>query len=56
MATVLGKVVAEKLSGTSDYDLEFPVTTHKPIPFSKFYNSILPLAIGYNRVLDKLNL
>ena len=53
MTTVLGKVVADKLSGLEDKDLDFPVTKHESVPFGKLHQVVLPLAMGYNRVLDK---
>ena len=53
MTTVLGKVVADKLSGFEDKDLDFPVTKHESVPFGKLHQVVLPLAMGYNKVLDK---
>ena len=53
MATVLGKVVAEYLSGTAREDLDFPIKGYKPVFFRSFQKRALPLAIWYKKLLDR---
>lgn len=56
MATVLGKVVAEYLSGVSKKDLEFPVKKVQSLPFTGLQKQFVPFAIWFKKLADTLDI
>lgn len=54
MATAMGRVLADKLAGTPDADLDFPVTAVRPIPFHGFRKPALAAVIAWHRLRDHL--
>ena len=56
MATVLGKVVAEFLTGVSKEDLEFPVKKVQSLPFTGLQKQFVPLAIWFKKLADTFDI
>ena len=54
MATAMGRVLADKAAGAPDEDLDFPVTTLKPIPFHAIRKQVVGAISGYYAVRDRL--
>ena len=54
MATAMGKVLADKLAGTPDAELDFPVTRVRPIPFHGLRAPALAAMIAWHRLRDRL--
>ena len=53
MATVMGRILADWAAGTPEPDLDYPVTTAKPIPFHRFRRIGLGATVALFRVLDR---
>lgn len=53
MATVLGRLLAEKACGAHDDDLDFPVTPVAPVPLHALHRVIVSGAVAWNGLLDR---
>lgn len=53
MATVLGRVLADALSGTEDGDLAFPISPLRPLPLHAFHPLAVTAAVMWNGWLDR---
>ena len=54
MATAMGKVLADKLAGTPDAELDFPVSGIRTIPFHGLRKPALTAIIAWHRLRDRL--
>ncbi len=55
MSTMMGKLLAERVSGTRAEDIPFPTTSIERIPFHGWRATGIALAIGWKRLQDRLN-
>ena len=56
MATVMGTLLADWASGMPEEELDFPITSPRPIPFQRFRNIGLGATVATFRLLDRLGL
>ncbi len=56
IATAMGRVLAKWVQGTPEDELDFPVTTIKPLPFSFAKETMVEAEILRLRLLDKLRI
>jgi len=56
MATAMGTVLAKWAQDVPAHELDFPITSAKPIPFHRFRNLGVGATVATYRVLDKLGL
>lgn len=54
MATLMGRLLAQRVLGAGAAELGFPVTPLRPIPFHRFSRLAAAAAIGYLRAADRL--
>lgn len=54
MATAMGKVLADKLSGVPDAALDFPVTTVRPIPFHGLRKPAVAAVMAWQLLRERL--
>jgi glycine/D-amino acid oxidase-like deaminating enzyme len=54
MATVMGRVLADKATGAADRDLDFPVSPLKPVPLHGLRKPLVSLLVAWNSVRDRL--
>lgn len=54
MATVMGKVLADRVEGTPAAASPFPVTPLRPIPVHGLRRPVLSVAVAWKRLLDSL--
>jgi glycine/D-amino acid oxidase-like deaminating enzyme len=55
MATLMGKALAERVQGTSDEVLVFPITPLRRVPLHRWRRPILEVAVSWKRALDRLD-
>jgi glycine/D-amino acid oxidase-like deaminating enzyme len=55
MSTMMGKLLAERGSGTRAEDIPFPTTSIERIPFHGWRATGIALAIGWKRLQDRIN-
>ena len=56
MATVLGRVLSEHISGVPKEELDFPVKKIRPLSFPGLQKKLIPLAIWYKKLADRWDL
>ncbi|MEX0922642.1 MAG: FAD-binding oxidoreductase [Rhodovibrionaceae bacterium] len=55
MATAMGRVLADKLTGSADTELDFPVTALQPIPFHGLRRPVIAAAMAWQLLRARLN-
>lgn len=56
MATVMGRILADRATGESGEDADFPVTRMAPIPWHAIRQPLMAAAIAYYRIKDRIGL
>ena len=56
MATCMGTILADWAEGMPEAELDFPITTPKPIPFHSFRNLGVGFTVAVFRLLDRFKL
>jgi glycine/D-amino acid oxidase-like deaminating enzyme len=54
MASAMGKVLADKASGTADRELDFPVTRLTPLPLHALRKPIVSAVVAWNALRDRI--
>ncbi len=55
MASAMGKLLADKVSGTADRDLDFPVTRLTPLPLHALRKPVVSAVVAWNALRDSLD-